>query len=114
MALREIAQHTVGLGVFARLTRHRKRAWPTFPITIGKLTLANKKHAAKEAQELAELRLCKAPHRFFDPNNEVRSIFVNFSLYCHEHQPDPEEEKFQDIFNYLERFREIAAPEAIT
>ena len=105
LALREIAQQTVGVGTFARLARHGKRTWPTFPISIGKLTLANRKHVAKEVQELAELRLCKAPHHFFDLNNEVRSIFVNFSLYCPEHQPDPKEEKFQDIFNYLERFR---------
>ena len=27
--------------------------------------------------------------------------------------PDPEEERFQDIFNYLEKFREIATPETI-
>lgn len=57
--------------------------------------------------------MCKAPHRFFDPMHEVRNIFVSFNLLCPEHQPDPEEEKFQDIFNYVEKHKEIATPEMI-
>ena len=93
-ALREIAQQTVGVGTFARLTGHGKRPWPTFPISIGRYTLANRQHAAKEAQELVELQLCKAPHWFFDLNHEVRDAFLSVKLNCPEHQPDLEEERF--------------------
>ena len=112
--MREITQQTVGVGAFARLARHAKKTWPAFPISIGKFTLANRQHAAKEAHELAELHLCKAPHRFFDPIHEVRNVFLGFNLLCPEHQSDPEEEKFQDIFNYVEKHKEIADPETIT
>ena len=114
LALKEIAHQTVGVGAFARLSRHGKRTWPAFPISIRKLTLANRQHAEKEAQDLEELQLCKAPHRFFDPKSEVRDIFVNFNLFCPVHQPDPEEEKFQDIFDYVERLQEVATPEEMT
>lgn len=104
LALREIAQQTVVVGTFARLMKHGERPWPTFPISIGKLTLANRHHALKEAQELSKLQLCKAPHRFFDPYNEVRDMFLGFHLHCPEHMPDPEEERFQDVHNYPEEF----------
>lgn len=97
LALREIAQQTVGVGAFVRLHGHGKKSWPVFPISIGKLTLVNRQHAEKEAKKLAALHLCRAPHRFFDPINTVKNIFLNYSLSCPEHQPDPEEEKFQDI-----------------
>ena len=65
-------------------------------------------------EELAELQLCRAPHRFFDPNHEVRNTFLSVKLHFPEHQPDPEEERFQDIFNYVEKLREVATPETIT
>lgn len=39
LALREIAQQTVGVGAFARLHKHGKKTWPDFPVKIGKLTL---------------------------------------------------------------------------
>ena len=75
--------------------------------------MANRQHALKEAQELLELQLCKAPHWFFDPHNEVRDIFLGFHLHCPEHMPDPAEERFQDILNYLEEFRNHATLETI-
>lgn len=90
LALREIAQQTVGVGASARLSKHGKRTWPTFPISIGRFTLVNRQHVEKEAHELANLHLCKAPHWFFDPIHEVRNIFVSFNLLCHEDQPNPE------------------------
>lgn len=67
----------------------------------------------KEAQELTKLHLCKAPHQFFDLIHKVRNIFLGFNLLCPEHQLDAEEEKFQDIFNYVEKHKEIATPETI-
>lgn len=38
-------------------------------------------------------------------------MFVHFNLSCPEHQPDPEEEKFQDIFDYVGRLKDVASPE---
>lgn len=99
--------------MFARLTRHGKRPWPTLPISTRRFTLANRQHVVKEAHEIAELHLCKAPHRFFDPIHEVRNIFLGFNLLCPEHQPDLEEEKLQDILNYVEKHNEIATLETI-
>ena len=42
LVLREIAHQTTGVGAFARLTKHGKRPWPQFPISVGRFTLANK------------------------------------------------------------------------
>jgi len=55
LALREIGFQTVGTGAFSQLTKHGKRPWPQFPISIGRYTLANKQHAFKESQELLDL-----------------------------------------------------------
>lgn len=76
--------------------------------------MLNRQHAEKEAHELVRLQLCKAPHRFSDPNHEVGNMFTSFKLLCPEHQPDPEEEIFQDIFNYVEKHKEIATPEVLS
>lgn len=55
--------------------------------------------------------MCQAPHRFFDPYSKVRNIFLGFKLLFPEHVPDPAEEKFQDIQNYLEELRRDVVPE---
>ena len=42
LALREIAQQTVGVGALAKLQKHNKKTWPAFPITIGRFSLLNR------------------------------------------------------------------------
>ena len=111
LALKEIAFQTVGVAALVRLTWHSKKTWPTFPISIGRCTLSNRQHAEREARDLERLQLCRAPHRFFDPKYKIKDMFVHFNLSCPEHQSDLEEEKFQEIFDYVERLKEVASPE---
>lgn len=56
----------------------------------------------KEFQELLDLQLCKALHRFYDPHQEVRNFFHSFRLNFPGHVLDPLEERFQDVPNYLD------------
>jgi len=63
---------------------------------------------------LLDLQLCEAPHRFYDPYQEVNNIFLSFRLNCLGHVPDPLEERFQDVPNYLDVLRKNAVPKKAT
>jgi len=114
LVIREIAFQTVKVGAFVRLNRHSKKTWPEFPISVGRFSLINRQYAEKEAKELERLQLCRAPHRFFDPHYKIKDMFSHYNLSCPEHQPDPDEERFQDIFDYVGKLREVVSAEEMT
>ena len=46
MVLQEFAFQTVTNGVFPKLTKQKKKAWPKFPLSLDSLVLQNSTHAA--------------------------------------------------------------------
>ena len=91
MVLQEFTFQTVIDGVFPKLTKHKKKAWPKFPLSLDSLVLHNSPHAVMLGKEITVMHLGEAPKRMHDPKSYMANLFAHErarSHYVHENDPD--------------------------
>ena len=67
MVLQEFSYKTLIDGVFPKLTKHKKKAWPKFPVNIGNLMVQNVVHACLLGKENFVISLGEVFKRIHDP-----------------------------------------------
>ena len=79
MVLQEFAYQTVIDGVLPKLTKHKKKAWPKFPVNLGNLTLQSPTHASLVGKDFSVMNLGEAFKGMHDP------VAYLDDLFAHEH-----------------------------
>ena len=77
MVLQEFAFQTVIDGVFPKLTKHKKKAWPEFPLNLYSLVLQNSTHVVVLGKEISIMNLGEAPKRMHDPKSYLSNLFAH-------------------------------------
>ena len=79
------------MGFFPKLTKHKKRAWLKFPISLDSLVLHDPTHASLLGKEISVMNLGEASKRMHDPMAYLSTLFghehIKFN-YVHESDPD--------------------------
>ena len=91
MVLQEFTYHTVIDGVLPKLTKHRKKGWPKFPVNLGNLTLQSPAHASLVGKEIYVMNLVEAYKTMHDPVAYLANLFAHEHVkfqYVHQNQPD--------------------------
>ena len=91
MVLQEFTYQTVIDGVLPKLTKHKKKSWPKFPMNIGNLTLQSLAHASSMGKEISIMNLGEAFKRIHDPMGYLDDLFAHEHLkfqYVHENEPN--------------------------
>ena len=76
MVLQEFSFQTVIYGVFPKLARHKRKAWPKFPLSLDPLVLHTSTHETMLGKEITNMNLGEAPRRMHDPKAYLASLFV--------------------------------------
>ena len=76
MVLQEVAYQTMIYGVFPKLARSKRKAWPKFPLNLDSLVLQTSTHAAVLGKEIAKMNLGEAPKRMHDLKAFMANLFV--------------------------------------
>ena len=66
-------------GAFSKLTKHKKKACPQFPVNLGYLTLQNHAHVSLLGKEISIMNLGEASKRMHD------LVAYLAHLFAHEH-----------------------------
>ena len=66
MVLQKISYQTVIDEVFSKLTKHKKKAWPKFLVSLGNLTVQNVGHACLLGKEIYVMSLGEVFKRMHD------------------------------------------------
>ena len=112
MVLQEFSYQTVIDGVFSKLTKHKKRAWPKFPITLGNLTLQNPPHETLLGKEITVMNLGEASKRMHDPIFYLANLFTHEHVRFHyAHENDHDDSMFSQAINFLEEISKITDPD---
>ena len=96
MVLQEFSYQTVIDGVFPKLSKHNKRAWPKFPISLDALVLQNPTHASLLGKEISIMNLGEASKRMHDPMAYLSNLFAHEKIKFHYvHESDPDDSMFR-------------------
>ena len=91
MVLQEFCYETMIGGTFSKLTKHKKKAWPKFPVNLGNLMVQNPIHAPLLGKEISFMILGETPKIMHDLVAYFDNLFshehVKFQ-YVHENGPD--------------------------
>ena len=91
MVLQEFSYQTVIDGAFSKLTKHKKKAWPKFPVNLGNLTVQNPVHASLLGKEFSFMSLGEASKRMHGPVAYLDNLFSHEHAkfqYIHQNHPD--------------------------
>ena len=82
---------TVIDGVFSKLTKHKKKVWPKFPMNLGNLIVQNAGHACLLGKDISIMTLGEVFKRMHDRVGFLNNLFshehVKFQ-YVHENEPN--------------------------
>ena len=91
MVPQEFAYQTVIDGDFSKLTKHKKKAWPKFPVNLGNLTIQNVGHACLLGKGISVMSLGEVFKRMHDPVHFLHNLFAHEHAkfqYVHENEPN--------------------------
>ena len=54
-------------GPFSKFTKHKRKAWPKFPVNLGNLTVQNAGHVCLLGKEISVMILGEVLKRMHDP-----------------------------------------------
>ena len=80
MVLQEFAYQVVIDGVSPKLSNHKKKRWPQFPVNIGNLTLQSLAHVSSVGNEIYVMNLWEAFKRMHDPIGYLADLFAHEHL----------------------------------
>ena len=91
MVLQEFSYQTMIDGTFPKLTKHKKKVWPKFPVNLGNITVQNVGHACLLGKEIYVMSLGEIFKRMHDPVRFLHNLFAHKHAkfqYVHENEPD--------------------------
>jgi hypothetical protein len=100
---REVAYQLVNGGIGLELKAQQKKAWPSFPVYIGKFILLNIGHSKAEAESMDEVKLASIEHRKHDPYQIISRHFTQCNLKAYEH----EFSVYDDVFKNAKSYEEV-------
>jgi hypothetical protein len=99
---REVAYQLVKGGIGLELKAQQKKAWPSFPVYIGKFILLNLGHSKAEAESLDEVKLASIEHRKHDPYQIISRHYIQCNLKAYEHEISVYDDVFKNVKSYEE------------
>jgi hypothetical protein len=103
LVCREVAYQLAKGGIGLELKALQKKAWPSFPVHIGKFTLSNIGHSKAEAESLEEVKLVDIEHRKHDPYQIISRHYIHCNLKAYEHEVS----LYDDIFRNVKSYEEV-------
>ena len=76
MVLQEFSYQIVIDGDFCKLTKHKKKGWPKFPLNLGNLTIQNVGNACLLGKEISIMSLGEVFKRMHDPVGFLHYLFA--------------------------------------
>jgi hypothetical protein len=99
---REMAYQLVNGGIGLELKAQQKKAWPSFPVYLGKIVLLNIGHSKAEAESMNEVKLANIEHRKHDPYQIISRHVTQCSLKAYEHEVSVYDDVFRNTKSYEE------------
>ena len=111
MVLQEFSYQTMIDGSFSKLTKHKRKAWPKFPMNLGNLTVQNIVHASLLGKEICFMSLGEASKRMHDPVAYLANLFVHEHVkFQYVHQNEPDDSIFREAITFHEAIDKITEP----
>jgi hypothetical protein len=85
------------------LKAQQKKAWPSFPVYLGKFVLLNIGHTKAEAESMSEVKLVDIEHRKHDPYQIINRHVTQCGLKAYEHEVS----FYDDIFKNAKSYEEV-------
>ena len=93
------------------LKKHKKKAWPKFPLYLDSLVLQNYTHAPLLGKEISIMNLGEEPNRMHDPKYYHANLFGHESAKSHYvHEDDPDDSMFRAVVDFREEMGKIEDP----
>ena len=99
---REVAYQLVNGGIGLELKAQQKKAWPYFPVYLGKFVLLNIGHSKAEAESMNEVKLADIEHRKHDPYQIINRHVTQCGLKGYEHEISVYDDVFRNAKSYEE------------
>jgi hypothetical protein len=109
LVCREVAHQLAKGGIGLELKALQKKAWPSFPVHVGKFTLSNLGHSKVEAESLEEVKLVNIEHRKYDPYQIISRHYIHCNLKAYEHEVSVYDDIFKDVKSYAEVLNRVQA-----
>jgi hypothetical protein len=100
---REVAYQLINGGIGLELKAQQKKAWPSFPVYLGKFVLLNIGHSKAEAESLSEVKLVDIEHRKHDPYQIINRHVTQCGLKAYEHEVS----FYDDVFRNAKSYEEV-------
>jgi hypothetical protein len=100
---REVAYQLVNGGIGLELKAQQKKAWPSFPVYLGKFVLLNIGHSKAEAESLSEVKLVDIEHGKYDPYQIINRHVTHCGLKAYEHEVS----FYDDVFRNAKSYEEV-------
>ena len=98
-------------GVFPKLARSKRKAWPKFPLNLGSLVLQTSTHETILGKEIASINLREAPKRMHDPKSYMSNLFVQeHAKFQYAHQDEPDDSIYRAANDFQEALSNIFNP----
>ena len=98
-----MAHQLINGGIENELKAQQKKAWPSFPVYLGKFVLLNIGHAKSEAESLSEVKLVDIEHRKHDPYQIIYWHVTQCGLKAYEHEVS----FYDDVFKNAKFYEEV-------
>jgi hypothetical protein len=97
-----VAYQLVNGGIGLELKAQQKKAWPSFPVYLGKIVLLNIGHSKAEDELMNEVKLANIKHRKHDPYQIISRHFTQCGLKAYEHEVSVYDDVFRNAKSYEE------------
>ena len=88
-------------GVFPKLTKHKKKAWPKFPFNLDCLALQNSTHATVLGKDFSIMNLGEPPKRMHDPKSYLANLFAHERAKSHYvYEDGPEDSILREVVDF--------------
>ena len=111
MVLQEVAYQTVINGGFPKLARHKRKAWPKFPLNLDYLVLHTSTHATVLGKEISNMNLGESPKGMHDPKSYLDRLFVQqHAKFQYAHEDELHDSIYRAAMDFQEALRKIVDP----
>ena len=111
MVLQEFSYQTVIDGIFPKLTKHKKRAWHKFHVSLDSLVLQNSTHVALLGKEISIMNLGEASKIMHDPVSYLANLFTHEHIgFRYTHENDPNDSMFWAATYFQQAMNKITDP----
>ena len=99
-------------GALSKLTKHKKKGWPKFPVNLGNITIYNVGHACLLGKEISVMSLGEVFKRMHDPLGFFHNVFAQEHVKFQDvHENEPDDSMMQGASTFQEAIHKIHDPE---